>query len=511
MIVETINKNNLNTLLKKATDLLDITQYQYEEAEKHYKAVGKFLGDCPKISHYSPEVFPQGSFRLGTVVRPLKDGEEYDIDLVCQLNATHEEFTQKSLKKIIGDRLKEPQYNKQLQPESRRCWRLNYAEGTKFHLDVLPAIPDNETKRILESLEFSSNSYHNSAISITDNLDTNYNSYTRDWPKSNPVGYTEWFKNQMKVVLNESLKTFASMEGVQIDEIPFYRVKTPLQRAIQILKRHRDLLFGNNEDKPISIIITTLSAKAYKNEANIYDALIGIINNMHLYIKSDENGNDIVENPVDPRENFADKWIEYPIRKENFYTWLERVRMDFETILDKTNLKDLRENLNNSLGENITSKVLAENNKLVTLNENLNLAMRNPRAIDFSPNEQFIQEQYRVNIIYDLKLGCKVTQKGFRDKLLKELYILKRNHSLKFYIEHHNVPGYYSVKWKVRNCGIKAKSHGVRGQILNDDGTETRKENSSFYGKHYVECYIIKDNVCVAMDRIDVPISGILN
>lgn len=509
MIINTVNKNNLNTLLQKATELLDITQYQYEEAEKHYQAVGKFLGDCPKISEYNPEVFPQGSFRLGTVVRPLLEGEEYDIDLVCQLDATQYDFTQKSLKKIIGDRLKEPQYSKQLQPESRRCWRLNYAEGTKFHLDVLPAIPDNESIQILSSRNDSR--YYDTAISITDNLNSNYNSYTNDWPKSNPRGYNEWFKNQMKVVLNENLRTFASAKGVQVDDVPFYRVKTPLQRAIQILKRHRDLLFKNDEDKPISIIITTLSAKAYQNEANIYDALMNILNNMHLYITDDGYGNHVVENPVDNRENFADKWVQYPKRKENFYIWLERARMDFETILDKTDLKDLRESLNNSLGEGITNKVLNENNQLVPLNENLSLAIRNPQAIDFSPNEEFIQEKYAMNLKYDLRLNCKVTQKGFRDKLLKELYILKKNHSLKFYIEHHNVPGAYSVKWKVRNCGTKAKSHGVRGQIFNDDGSQSRTEHSSFYGKHYVECYLIKDNVCVAMDRIDVPISGILN
>jgi len=509
MIINTVNKNNLNTLLKKATEFLDITQYQYEEAEKHYQAVGKFLGHCPKISEYSPEVFPQGSFRLGTVVRPLLEGEEYDIDLVCQLDATHHEFTQKSLKKIIGDRLKEPRYNNQLQPESRRCWRLNYAEGTRFHLDVLPAIPDNESRQILSIRNDSQ--YYDTAISITDNLNSNYNSYTNDWPKSNPRGYNEWFKNQMKVVLNESLRTFANAKGVQVDDVPFYRVKTPLQRTIQILKRHRDLLFKNDEDKPISIIITTLSAKAYQNEANIYDALMSILNNMNLFITDDGYGNDVVENPVDNRENFADKWVQYPKRKENFYIWLERARMDFETILDKTDLKDLRESLNNSLGESITNKVLNENNQLIPLNENLSLAIRNSQAIDFSPNEEFIQEQYAMNLKYDLKLGCRVTQKGFRDKLLKELYILKRNHSLKFYIDYLNIPGTYSVKWKVRNCGTKAKYNGVRGQILDDNGTQSRTEESSFYGKHYVECYIVKDNVCVAMDRIDVPISGILN
>ena len=47
----------------------------------------------------------------------------------------------------------------------------------------------------------------------------------------------------------------------------------------------------------------------------------------------------------------------------------------------------------------------------------------------------------------------------------------------------------------------------LRGQIIDDNGTEKRKEDTNFEGAHYVECYIIKNNVCVARDRIDVPIS----
>jgi len=509
MEVKTLNKNSLDKLLREIADVLDITQYQYEEAEGHYKAVGKFLGNCPVLSEHNPEIFPQGSFRLGTVVRPILEGEEYDIDLVCLLNATHLDFTQKKLKNVIGDRLKQPQYREKLRPENRRSWTLKYSEESKFHLDVLPAIPDTESANYLRNLNLSHN-YFDTAISITDNKRPNYGNYSYDWPKSNPKGYTAWFKNQMKVVLNERLEIYAGLKGVQIDEVPFYRVKTPLQRAIQILKRHRDILFGEDEDKPISIIITTLSARAYRNQNNLYDALISILKDMDSYITKDELGNDKIENPVDSRENFADKWVEYPQRRENFYSWLDRARMDFETLLEKTNLKDLRESLDLSLGKNTVSKVFNKGSLLPSISSTA-VALRNPNAIDYSPYEQFIQEQYPVNVRYNLKINCRVKQDGFRETLLRNLYILKRNHSLFFFIQQNAVPRPYSVKWKVRNCGVKAKTKGVRGEILDDNGTETRTERSSFYGKHFVECYIIKDGICVAMDRIDVPISGILN
>ena len=67
----------------------------------------------------------------------------------------------------------------------------------------------------------------------------------------------------------------------QVDDLPAYRWKSPLQRCVQILKRHRDVMFADNLDsKPISIIITTLAGKAYQGEVEIADALDRILSNM---------------------------------------------------------------------------------------------------------------------------------------------------------------------------------------------------------------------------------------
>ena len=52
-----------------------------------------------------------------------------------------------------------------------------------------------------------------------------------------------------------------------IEEVPTYELKTPLQRAIQLLKRHRDVMFADNpEVAPISMILTNLSGRAYNGE-----------------------------------------------------------------------------------------------------------------------------------------------------------------------------------------------------------------------------------------------------
>lgn len=126
--------------------------------------------------------------------------------------------------------------------------------------------------------------------------------------------------------------------------------------------------------------------------------------------------------------------------------------------------------------------------------------------------EEFIESYYPVDIRYDLKIDCDVKQSGFREGSLRE-YLFKKiklmpNKSLRFYIERIDVPTPYTVKWKVTNRGEQAiKRDCLRGQIIDDQGSLERKESTNFKGSHFVECYIIKNNVVVARDIIDVPIS----
>jgi hypothetical protein len=130
-------------------------------------------------------------------------------------------------------------------------------------------------------------------------------------------------------------------------------------------------------------------------------------------------------------------------------------------------------------------------------------------SINYTIQEQYIEEMYPVDITNSLSINCEVVQKGYRIGLLREMLDkLKVNKKLYFFIQHTDVEKPYEVKWKIKNEGQIAKNKNMlRGQIIDDNGSEKRKEDTNFEGAHYVECFIIKNNVCVARDRIDVPIS----
>ena len=124
--------------------------------------------------------------------------------------------------------------------------------------------------------------------------------------------------------------------------------------------------------------------------------------------------------------------------------------------------------------------------------------------------EQFIEDLYPVNRIYNCSVSCNVVGDGWRPTpLLELLKMLKRylphNFEIRCKLESTNCPPPYKVFWKVKNVGPEAERRNqIRGQIV-EKGISI-VERSNFFGNHYIECYIVKDGVCVAKTRIDVPI-----
>ncbi len=349
---------------------LDIPPSRLEEAKERYESIGAWLDrDGSSLSGLTPAISPQGSILLGTVIRPLTDREEYDIDLVCLLSAAKSAVTQKQLKEAVGREvaLYAKAHNMANPPEEgRRCWTLVYADGTQFHMDILPAVPDPQGYQFMlrahgyERLA-ADPSLTGEAIAITDNTHPHYARYSDDWPQSNPQGYAAWFRGRMSVQLSARKRAYAERERItaSVDEIPDHKVKTPLQRAVQLLKRHRDCMFADDPDhKPISIIITTLAAHAYNEEPTITGALQSILTGMDQFIE-ERNGQAWIANPVNPAENFADKWADEPQKQENFNKWLAQARHDFATYLRAHSFDSLPGDLKQHLGAGLVERTLA--------------------------------------------------------------------------------------------------------------------------------------------------------
>jgi len=104
---------------------------------------------------------------------------------------------------------------------------------------------------------------------------------------------------------------------------------------------------------------------------------------------------------------------------------------------------------------------------------------------------------------YSFKIDGFIQKKdGFRHGWIsKILWNIEFKRSIKFEIIS-NKPNVDLFKWKVKNDD---NSREPRGEIT-DNQTKNNSENTEFRGSHYVECYAILNNVCVAKARQNVKL-----
>src|SRR6267378_3506676 len=473
--------HNLEQILVKIASTLDIPDHVYEDAVLKYEAVGAWLAaDDSELKDFSPEIYPQGSFRLGTVVHPLAV-YDYDIDLVCFLDRTKEQTTQKDLKNIVGDRLKLNAELKKMLSPGCRCWLIDYPPEPAmpgFHMDVLPAIPNPERRP--------------TGILLTDTA-------LFHWQKSNPKTYAEWFYSRMKVILLEKRAAAATVAKLNIEDVPEWQVKTPLQLAVQILKRHRDIYFQRiPDDRPASIILTTLAALAYRNQPTVYDALVDITKDMPKYI---ERRNDTwwIANPVEPDENFADKWNQHPERRANFTQWLRTAQEDLSKFSLRQRLDEAIESLRAPIGTEVMSKVAHDLGLRSAYRPGPTLTATVPALGDISHRQA---APWLRQIRYRASVKASVYYKRESKKALWSLTTrpVPKNVWLKFELET-DTPYPYEIAWQVVNTGKEAAdANDLRGKFLQGDGVQNRIhwETTKYRGTHWVEGFVIKNGVFVA-------------
>ena len=325
----------VDRLFEFLIELLDIPPSHYQKAAERYKSLGDwFHRKESKIAAFDPAVYAQGSFRYGTVIRPLIRNDEYDLDLVCRLVFKKANVTQKRVKELVGDEIEayvQAYSFKEPATEKYRCWRLDYSDHVKFHMDILPCIPEDiafvdQLCRLGVPKELAA-----SAVAITDTRHHKYSVIAVDWHSSNPHGVARWFEARMRAFAQERLvKLVERRLYASVDDVPAYEWKTPLQRSIQILKRHRDVMFKDLPQwKPLSMVITTLAAQSYNGESGLYDALVNIVDRMPNYINIKVPR---IPNPVNPAEDFADRWAKDPRFEQNFRLWHAQVKTDLMKI-----------------------------------------------------------------------------------------------------------------------------------------------------------------------------------
>ncbi len=411
----------------------------------------KEYNDEYKTSYSVAEDCVQGSVAMSTVVQ--NEDSDYDIDVAVVFN-----------KSVLGDkgaqatrnmvanalRRKTKQFN--AEPEVKTsCVRVKYADG--YHIDF--AI------------------YRRSYDYI--NEEWIYEHSGSEWSSRELRGLTDWFKNQ-----NDN------SDG-------------KLRKVIRLSK-----MFGKSrsswKNMPSGLLQTVLCDEKLQKSYDRIDELfyytmkeiVNRIENNTSVVAPVDNGRDLT-----PRQSDKQKMINWKNRLKSKLADLDVLFSEDCTQTDA--IQAWYGFFNHEFWNESTTK--SEYNTLQPFKK---------AVCSFVDNEQFIEDMFPVNLIYSCKISCFVSGNGWRPTPIGQfLSLLKRYLPHRFEIrctmEYTNCPWPYKIFWKVRNVGVEAEKRDMlRGQIY--EKGKTIVEHSNFFGKHYIECYIIKNGVCVARDKVDIPI-----
>lgn len=417
------------------------------------KKIRKYFKE--KHSEFSPKFHGQGSFMMNTIIEPLD--KEFDIDdgiyfqVEAEPNQKVSTFHRWVCEAVDG-------HTNQDSIDKQTCVRVIYANS--YHIDLpIYYIVEGQAPRLAHKGE--------------------------DWIESDPREFLRWFNNQ-------------------IDEAG------QLKRIVRYLKAWSDYRKG---DLPSGLIFSILAVDNIsfdeRDDVAFYETLANIKNSLDsefsCYRPTVPEDEDLLENYSKTNKDYLLDMLDSFIQDAD------------KAVSDAADLEDASKLWRRHFGKNRFPLHINQSDSSSSLHEfytEPNLRDDSDIFPKYRNTEDFIENYHSVYIQYDLTIRCKVSQDGFMPRLLDEMlrrkFPLLRNRDLEFYIHNHSVPKPFSVKWKICNVGSEAiRRNQTRGQILDDDGRCRRIEHSDFRGAHFVECYIIKNNVCVARAKADVPITSI--
>lgn len=352
-----------NDILKIASSL-DISPSMFANAKEKYQNIANYLSK----HGIEADFYPQGSFALGTVVRPSAKNPDaaYDLDFICQVKKNKEDTSASKLRNEVESILNESDLYGGKLISYDKCITIQYADvgSIGFSIDIVPAVDESQdTKDRLAKASIRPDLITMS-IAIPKHCEKNYT-----WCTNNPKGYCKWFNE-----INDPFKAFSQelfrkslFENNRaiyssIEDIPVELERSAMQRVVQILKYHRDIYYSHqpsgDDNKPISAIIGTLVvdiSKTANPSSSVFDLLEFVLRESEVYSKRQVlSENDFIAqygntrtiisrrdnkwyimNPANPEDNFADQWDNNTAKL--FFAWLKAAKND---LIDSMQLQD---------------------------------------------------------------------------------------------------------------------------------------------------------------------------
>lgn len=117
-------RQEINDLFSSILTDLDISADMFNKARAEYEALGAWIDK--ESDEYAVKIYPQGSFALGTVIKPISGKDDYDLDLVCELAEQYGLSARKLKKDVVRQWLVDYKRITDDIVEKRRCWHASF-------------------------------------------------------------------------------------------------------------------------------------------------------------------------------------------------------------------------------------------------------------------------------------------------------------------------------------------------------------------------------------------------
>ena len=436
--------NNFDSFLANEVNL---SQRRLDQLDERVAAIDSFLrsGD-DAISTRFVQTIPQGSYAHRTIINPVDTNDEFDADVLLELTEEPDWSGGDYVEELYKVFRASPRYRDMVSRHAR-CVKVDYAN--EFHIDVVPYIERHGEHYIT-------------------NRDDD------DFELTNPEGFNEWLDEQNQTTSGRLVKAIRLLKYVR-DYKNTFSVKSVILTILAGGRVNSALLLGDPDH--------------YKDLPATFKNLLA---DLDEYLQANPTMPNLTD-PSCPTENFNHRCDDQD-QYTNFRKWVhyysDKATRAFEEQDRALSLSLWREIFGDDFGLVSTSVTKATNAHI-------------GRTKD---TEQFLERDLqipkRIDPRYQVALGAHVLPKpGWRAyDLRKHGNSVGRSRTVRFSLQGCTVPGPYDVYWKVRNTGDEAiDADCIRGQIVQDGGSRKKDEPTAYRGKHYVECFIVKNGVCVVV------------
>lgn len=433
-----VGDQNLHKRLTPSLEQREFLQGQWNRLAEHLKT------RISASTGYAISTWLQGSYKYGTLLSPIHENDEYDVDVGVYFEWENDGSQRPSalqLRTWVQHELLKYQalcsdITKIETPAKERCSRAVYSG--QFHIDTP-----------VYHLEKSSDRRRLACLS-------------GDWEESDPKAFYKWFKTAV-----------GSGDREQV------------RRLVRYLKGWSAISFKDAPAaRPSSVLLTVLAVDAFKaiwqplfSRIEDDDLLIEVVKRIYERLRA----NSTVSNPIDKRENLnrigVDAWDTFIIRLWTF----RNVALRVEEAVD-------------------------EATAALAWSEAFSYLMPLPpvQLVEFvdKPGGAVVVKVPDIDVEV-----LNVDNGGAHQVFRNQVPHLEKAQSLRLRISNPGlIPENATIEWTLRNYGAKSDATGDRGHRTVGIGLFEKEEHVSYSGHHHIDCIVRVYGEVRAMRRVAITV-----